>query len=306
MDSQTVAESVGRVSEGEKDSMRTSSSTSNAGAVEGADPALKPPRDPNTEQCETCRGWGVTRTGSMVEQEATRACVDCEGKGYRDLQGAAVQRLPEPAESSAVDDTLVHATFAPLVPPPPSPVAAPPVQPPAEPPGEPAPRRRRPSRKLVAAIIVLALVAAGAVAAAIVLISRSDGATSRTLEASITTLPLAAPTSVIASGILVGQPFGRVAVITQRRLAGSPRPGGPPVPFEGNVLVLSPDGFMSLDIRGTVRVTPQGGEVVRAKGTVSNGAGDFSGVKGSVTVSGGVEGPNPVYDQLRVTGTLKY
>jgi hypothetical protein len=156
---------------------------------------------------------------------------------------------------------------------------------------------------LLAAVILAT--AAGAVAA-IVITLRSDEPTTRTLDAQIDALPLGEPSSVQVSGVLRGEPLGRVAVIIQRFLPLTPQPGGFPVPIDGIMLVFSPDGFMSLNLSGTLRLTRGGAEIVDARGTATNGAGDFEGVKGTFTFTGGRRDPSSTSGRFEIFGTLEY
>jgi hypothetical protein len=248
--------------------------------------AVTPAHDPHTEQCPSCHGMGVTATGSQVEGQSMRTCVNCDGLGYRELpHDVLVARMNGPAQA--------------VLP------AAPPAAEAAGAYDEPGPPRRRGARRLIG-FVVLVAIAAAAAAIAIVLLTRSGGTTSHAFDAGIKTLPLAAPTSVIASGILDGPPLGHVEVIIQRRLAGTPIAGGPPVPFQGNVLIFSQHGFMSLNVRGSVQVSKASGEAVRARGVAANGTGDYEGVTGSFTLTGGNTSPLAAVDELTASGTLKY
>jgi hypothetical protein len=154
-------------------------------------------------------------------------------------------------------------------------------------------------------LVAVALAAAAATVAAILFAGGSSTKT-RTFEANLTTLPLAEPTSVQASGVLQGKPLGRVAVIFVRQLAGVPRPGGSTVRLTGTMLVISSSGDLALNVRGTLRLTRAGGEVVLASGSVSNGTGDYDDVKGSFTMSGGRPNARSPYGRFRLNGTLEY
>jgi hypothetical protein len=147
---------------------------------------------------------------------------------------------------------------------------------------------------------------AAAVVIPLVLTGGSGGATTKELHARVTTLPLGEPTSVQVSGVLQGEPLGRVAVIIQRRLDGTPVPGGRPVPLAATILVTSPDGLLSFNARGTLRLTRSGGEVVNARGTVTNGTRNFDGATGSFRLTGGRSDPRSLYGRFRIDGTLKY
>jgi len=172
----------------------------------------------------------------------------------------------------------------------------------AEPPGS----RGRRARWRLPALVLAALVLAAAAAIAIALLTGSNGTEKRTLTARLTALPLAEPTSAQASGILVGEPLGRVEVIFQRLLEGTPEPGGNPVPLLGTMIVLSSSGSLSLNLRGTLFVNENGGEVVRAEGSASNGTGDYEGVTGSFKLTGGRADPSSLYGRFRLDGVLEY
>ena len=43
-----------------------------------------PPPDPYTRTCPTCEGYGQTLTGSIVDTQEFRECVDCHGKGWQE------------------------------------------------------------------------------------------------------------------------------------------------------------------------------------------------------------------------------
>jgi hypothetical protein len=168
-------------------------------------------------------------------------------------------------------------------------------------------RRGPPSRRRLGLVVAAVLVpVAVAAAAGIALLVGEDGAETRTLDARLTALPLAEPTSAQAAGILEGEPLGRVAVIFQRRLDGTPRPGGPSVPLLGSMLVLSSDGSLVLNLRGDLALRRDGGERVRAEGIAANGTGDFEGVSGSVTLTGGRDDPRSPYGRFDLDGTLEY
>lgn len=57
----------------------------------------KPPDDPYSSPCPTCKGWGVVNTGSLVEGNTHRQCRDCQGYGY-------VERGQPPAPAPARDE----------------------------------------------------------------------------------------------------------------------------------------------------------------------------------------------------------
>ena len=173
-------------------------------------------------------------------------------------------------------------------------------------PGAQTPRGPRRARRLIAPLAAAVLLTIAAAVVAIVWIVRSDETVERTFDAQIEALPLGEPSSVIVSGVLQGEPLGRVAVIIQRLLPIPPQRGGIPVPIDGVMLVFSPDGFLSLNMSGTLQLTPEGAEIVDARGTATNGAGDFEGVKGSFTLTGGRANPRSVSGRFEVFGTLEY
>jgi hypothetical protein len=162
--------------------------------------------------------------------------------------------------------------------------------------------RRRPLPVLVLAI----LVSAAAAATAIVLLTGSSGTEKRTLTAQLTALPLAEPTSVQASGILVGEPLGRAEVIFQRLLEETPEPGGESVPLLGTMLVLSSSGSLSLNVRGRLQLDAKGAEFVQAEGSASNGTGDYEGVTGTFTFTGGRDNPRSLFGRFKLDGVLEY
>lgn len=50
-----------------------------------------PPPDPYTRQCPTCKGFGSTQTGSIVEGQEFRECPTCQGRGWQErLEASAV------------------------------------------------------------------------------------------------------------------------------------------------------------------------------------------------------------------------
>jgi hypothetical protein len=155
-------------------------------------------------------------------------------------------------------------------------------------------------------LVVAILALAAGTATAIAFLVDSGGSEQRTLAARLTALPLAEPTSVQASGILVGEPFGRVEVIFQRLLEGTPEPGGESVPLLGMMLVFSSSGSLSLSVRGNLWLDERGGEVVRGEGSASNGTGDYEGVKGTFTFTGGRDNPRSLYGRFRLDGVLEY
>jgi hypothetical protein len=51
-----------------------------------------PPADPYTRTCPTCQGFGVTQTGSIVDGQEFRDCVDCRARGWQER----LEREPQP------------------------------------------------------------------------------------------------------------------------------------------------------------------------------------------------------------------
>lgn len=41
-----------------------------------------PPQDSNKERCNTCNGFGMTVTGSLVPEMQIDQCSDCQGRGW--------------------------------------------------------------------------------------------------------------------------------------------------------------------------------------------------------------------------------
>src|SRR5262249_13838160 len=60
--------------------------------------AFQPPTDPRTQTCERCYGHGQVLTGSHVPAHMTRACPDCEGRGYIEVEAPAVETADARAE----------------------------------------------------------------------------------------------------------------------------------------------------------------------------------------------------------------
>lgn len=184
-------------------------------------------------------------------------------------------------------------------------------EPPAAPPGSRAPdappRRGRGARRAGIVFLLLLLLAFVAGAAAIAFALRdTDETVRRTFDAQVEALPLGEPTSVVVSGVLDGEPLGRVAVVIQRTMPIPPRPGGFPVPLDASVLVFSRDGFLSLNVSGTLRLTRAGAEIVDARGNATNGTGDFEGVKGTFTFNGGRANPRSMSGRFEIFGSLEY
>jgi hypothetical protein len=181
----------------------------------------------------------------------------------------------------------------------PPPAAAPP------PAAEPATPSRR-SPRLLIAIGVLAAVAVIAVAAVLLLGGESEETETHELRAGVTTLPLGDPTSFQVSGEIRGEPLGRVSVVIQRRFAEPPQPGGGAVPVRGFMLITGPDGNLSLNFRGTLRLSRSGAESLQARGSATNGTADFLDVKGAFRMSGGRSDARSQTARYRVTGELEY
>jgi predicted component of type VI protein secretion system len=191
--------------------------------------------------------------------------------------------------------------------PPPTAEAVPPKEsaPAAAPAAPAAPGRSRPPWLLVG-LGVLALVAVAAVAGVLLLGGGSDETKTHDLRANVTTLPLGDPTSFQVSGVLQGEPLGRVAAVFQRRLPLPPTPGGQPVPLRGFILVTAPKGNLALDFNGTLALTKSGGETVSARAIAGNGTGDYEGVKGSVQMTGGRSNAKSPTARYRLVGKLEY
>jgi hypothetical protein len=60
--------------------------------------AFQPPADPRTQTCQLCYGHGQVLTGSHVPAHMTRACPDCEGRGYVEVAPQIVESAVAPAE----------------------------------------------------------------------------------------------------------------------------------------------------------------------------------------------------------------
>jgi hypothetical protein len=61
-----------------------------------------------------------------------------------------------------------------------------------------------------------------------------------------------------------------------------------------------------LTVHGTLRLSESGGEDVFVRGSASNGTGDYKGVKGSVTMTGGRANARSPQGRYQLTGTLEY
>jgi hypothetical protein len=184
------------------------------------------------------------------------------------------------------------------------PAAAPDAPPAVEPGAEPAAAAR--SRRPLVALVVALVVVAAAVAAVLALSGGSEETETHTLNARVTTLALSEPSSLQVSGALSGEPFGRSAVVIQRRMPVAPKQGGRPVSVRGFVLVTASSGVMSLNFNGTIRVTEAGGEQLSARGTAGNGNQEFEGVKGSIRITGGRITSVLPLGRYRITGELEY
>jgi EmrB/QacA subfamily drug resistance transporter len=66
--------------------------------------AFQPPIDPRTQTCERCYGHGQVLTGSHVPAHMTRACPDCEGRGYVEVEQQAVEPTDAPEEIEAAPE----------------------------------------------------------------------------------------------------------------------------------------------------------------------------------------------------------
>lgn len=61
-----------------------------------------PPFDPQTRTCGTCSGWGIVRTGSIVEGHTVRRCNGCGGVGFQERRkepGTEGETAAPPVES---------------------------------------------------------------------------------------------------------------------------------------------------------------------------------------------------------------
>lgn len=56
-----------------------------------------PPPDPYTRTCPTCEGYGQTLTGSIVDGQEFRDCVDCRARGWQ-------ERLERSADDPPAED----------------------------------------------------------------------------------------------------------------------------------------------------------------------------------------------------------
>lgn len=238
-------------------------------------------------------------TGATLELGGSRIAIELAAPDTTRMRDQPVAAVDQPTRARDV------------APPPPRP--APPAEPAreapsagAEPPPEaPAEPRSPRSRLLIVGGVLVALVVLG-VGAALVLGGGSDEAETRTFDATIVTLPLGSPESFQVSGELNGEPFDKVAAVTQRRFAVSPRPGGKAVPVRGFILVTPPGGTFSLNFKGTVRLTRGGGEQLSVSGTATNGVRDFEGMEGTFKMTGGRASARSGTARYRLSGELEY
>jgi hypothetical protein len=183
--------------------------------------------------------------------------------------------------------------------------AAAPAAAPAEDGAAPA-RAGGPNRRLLVALLVGIVAVAGAVAVVVALGGSSDDTKARDFNAKIQTLALSDQTSFQVSGIISGEPLERSAVVIQRRMPITPKRGGKPVPVRGFILVTAQAGVMSLNFKGTIRVTRLGGEQINARGTASNGNQEFEDVKGTFRMTGGRATSVGPFGNYRLKGELRY
>jgi EmrB/QacA subfamily drug resistance transporter len=84
--------------------------------------AFQPPTDPRTQTCERCYGHGQVLTGSHVPAHMTRACPDCQGRGYVEVEPQIVEAAdarpeiepasdPEPTNGPVIETNLPVAEF---------------------------------------------------------------------------------------------------------------------------------------------------------------------------------------------------
>jgi pSer/pThr/pTyr-binding forkhead associated (FHA) protein len=176
----------------------------------------------------------------------------------------------------------------------------------AAPAAAPPERAGRPNRRLLLALGAAVLTAAIAAGALLAFGGDSEKTETRTMDARIQTLALSDLTSFQVSGSIQGEPLGRSAVVIQRRMPTTPKPGGKAVPVNGFILVTSQSGVMSLNFRGTLRVNRLGGEEIDARGTASNGNQEYENVTGSFRMTGGrATGAGP-FGNYRLRGELDY
>ena len=80
----------------------------------GLESETEVPDDPEARTCETCAGWGVTKTGSKVPNNTVRNCPRCKGIGWT-IRGEAphAQTVNVPDSQTATNGvTIPAATFA--------------------------------------------------------------------------------------------------------------------------------------------------------------------------------------------------
>jgi hypothetical protein len=189
-----------------------------------------------------------------------------------------------------------------------APPAAPPGEAPPAEPSEAAPGAPRPRRGRVLVAAALGLVLAAGIVVAIVL-ATGDDTEERDVNADIRLPALVDPRSVQASGQLKGDPFGEATVIVIRQFddpRAAPRPGGPAVPFKGNLFIQKTAGGFGLELKGTIQLTRAGDEVVRATAKTIQGGGDFEDVEGELELTGGRTNPRSFFGDYKIDGKLEY
>ena len=244
----------------------------------------------------------------LAQPDATRMRPQPIADVDQPTRARAVQPPPasEPAPPAAPATEAEPAPAAAAPAPPAAPKeAAPPDQPPAAP-GQADAGGKGPKGRLLVVGGVLAILALLAVAGVLLLGGDSDEAEARTLDGTVTTLPLADAASFQVSGVMNGEPVDDSAVVIQRRFATPPTRGGKAVPVRGFLLFTPPGGTFSLNFAGTLRLTRSGGEQLRASGTAGNGVRDFEGMKGSFRMSGGRSSTRSGTARFTLTGKLEY
>lgn len=64
--------------------------------------------DPNTEVCHTCDGFGVVKLPSHVPENQMRACRDCRGTGYKELNPqSGTAEAPAPVAANGEVEPMV-------------------------------------------------------------------------------------------------------------------------------------------------------------------------------------------------------
>jgi hypothetical protein len=266
---------------------------------------------PDTEISRRHAAIRLTNGGVVIEDLGSRNGTFVDGRQISEpvtvMTGVTIQlggteiRLELPLDTT----TRISPRPAPAAPAPAEAAPAAAVAPAAAEPEAPAAPARR-SPRLLIGLGVLAAVAAIAVAAVLLLGGESEETETHELRTGVTTLPLGDPASFQVSGEIRGEPLGRVAVIVQRRFVQPPEPGGDAVPVRGFMLVTGPDGNMSLNFDGTLKLSSSGGETLRARGTATNGTADYEGVKGTFQMTGGRSSSESQTARYRVTGELEY